>query len=96
VPKLPAEDYHADELADDLHAHGFDQLRVRRRGAVVTIESGGKPDVVAHARLRRDSVHLWNLEMPTSGAWKRTPFRDPMDSQVERLVGELAWALAPR
>jgi len=97
VPKPAAEDYHADELADDLADHGFTHLRVRRRGAVLTIESGNKPNVVAHARLRRDTVHLWVLEVSTSeGGWEATPYRDLMDRQVERLVTELAWILAPR
>ena len=97
MPKLAAEDYHADELADDLAEHGFTHLRVRRRGAVLTVESGNKPSVVAHARLRRDTVHLWVLEMPTAaGGWETTPYRDNMDRQVERLVTELAWVLAPR
>ncbi|MEQ9319368.1 MAG: hypothetical protein RIF41_09410 [Polyangiaceae bacterium] len=97
MPKLAAEDFHADELADDLADNGFTHLRVRRHGAVLTIESGKKKDVVAHARLRRDTVHLWILEMPTAdGEWETTPYRDLMDRQVERLVGDLAWALAPR
>jgi hypothetical protein len=97
MPKYAAEDFHADELADELAEHGYTHLRVRRRGAVLTIESGEKRDVVPHARLRRDTVHLWILEMPTAnGDWERTPYRDPMDTQVERLVGELSWTLAPR
>lgn len=97
MPKLAAEDYHADELADDLADHGFPHLRVRRRGAVLTIESGSKPHVVPHARLRRDTVHLWILEMPTAGGkWDVTPYRDVMDRQVQRLVGDLAWTLTPR
>lgn len=75
----------------------FPHLRVRRRGPVLTIESGKKPNVVAHARLRRDTVHLWILEMPTaSEKWEVTPHRDNMDRQVQLLVTDLAWPLAPR
>ena len=97
MPKYIAEDYHADDLADELNERGFPHLGVRRRGAVLTIESGTKPDVIAHARLRRDTVHLWILEMPTaSGAWEVTPYRDLMDVHVERLATELAWIIAPR
>ena len=62
-------------------------LRVRRRGRVVTIESGPAADPVAHARFRRDTVHLWWLEMPARGGrWDRTPYRD----QIERLMATLA------
>ena len=97
MPKLAAEDYHADELADELADRGFPHLRVRRRGPVLTIESGNKPDVVAHARLRRDTVHLWILEMPIAGdKWETTPYRDNMDRQVQLLATDLAWTLAPR
>lgn len=97
MPKLAAEDYHADELEDELADRGFTHLRVRRRGPVLTIESGPKSDAISHARLRRDTVHLWILEMPTAeGAWETTPYRDVMDRQVERLVTDLAWTLAPR
>lgn len=97
MPSLAAEDYHAEELADDLAARGFAHLRVRRRGAVLTIESGPKKDPISHARLRRDTVHLWVLEMPTTTErWEPTPYRQPIDAQLELLVTELAWTLAPR
>jgi hypothetical protein len=97
MPKITAEDYHADELADDLAERGFDHLRVRRRGPLLTIESGPKHDPVSHARLRRDTVHLWCLEMSThSGAWEPTPYRDVMDTIVELLTSQFAWALAPQ
>ena len=97
MPSIPAEDYHAEELADALAERGFTHLRVRRRGALLTIESGDKRDAFAHARLRRDGVHLWILEMPThSATWERTPFRQHIDRQLELLCTELSWALAPR
>lgn len=97
MPKLAAEDYHAEELADDLAKRGFKHLRVRRRGDLLTIESGSKREIVAHARFRRDTVHLWILEMPThSGKWESTPFRQPVEPLTELLVTQLAWALAPR
>jgi len=96
LPSLAAEDYHAEELADDLAARGFRYLRVRRRGALLTIESGPKKDPVPHARLRRDGVHLWILEMPThTGIWEVTPYRQHIGAQLELLVTQLAWALAP-
>jgi len=97
MPNLAAEDYHAEELADDLVARGFPHLRVRRRADVLTIESGPKKDAVAHARLRRVAVHLWVLEMPEpNGTWAWTPYRQPMDAHLELLVTQFAWVLAPR
>lgn len=96
MPKPVAEDYHAEELADDLAKRGFKHLRVRRRADTLTIESGRKPDVVPHARLRRDTVHLWVLEMAThTGRWETTPFRTVMDELVELLTTQFAWALEP-
>ena len=96
MPKYAAEDFHADELEEELVEAGYPHLRVRRHGALLVIESGKKPDVVAHARLRRDTVHLWILEMPTERGWECTPFRDLMDELLALLLGQLSWSLAPR
>lgn len=96
MPKYDAEDFDAEELAQDLADRGFKHLRVRRRGPLLTIESGDKRDPIPHARLRRETVHLWRLEMPTQNGWEPTPYRELMDRHVERLTTELAWALAPR
>jgi len=97
MPKLLAEDYHAEELQEDLANHGFKHLRVRRRGDVLTIESGPKTDPFPHARVRRETVHLWRLEMPTStGRWETTPVRDVPDTLVAILVSVFPWALAKR
>lgn len=94
--KLVAEDHHADELQEGLAAHGFTHLRVRHRGDVLTIESGPSgQDAFSHARLRRETVHLWRLEMPTStGRWETTPVRDEPDNLIAILVSVFPWALA--
>ena len=96
MPTYNAEDFDAEELAEDLAERGFKHLRVRRRGPALTIESGSKTDPIAHARLRRETVSLWRLEMPTSSGWEPTPYRETMDRQLVRLTTELSWALAPR
>lgn len=97
MPKLAAEDYHAEELADDLRERGFKHLRVRRRGELLTIESGDKKDPVPHARLRRETVHLWRLEMPThTGTWDPTPIRDLIGRLLALLTTDFSWALAPQ
>ena len=71
-------------------------LRARRRGRVVTIESGPKGDVVPHARFRRDTVHLWFLELPThKGRWELTPYRDQLEVLMEALETQFPWTLTP-
>jgi hypothetical protein len=96
MPKLAADENDAGDLEDALVERGFPYLRVRHRGALLTIESGSKGAPVPHARLRRDTVHLWILEMPThTGRWEPTPFRQTKNQHVELLATQLAWALAP-
>ena len=65
MSKYCAESWDADAVTRFLHERGYEHLRVRRRGSLLTIESGPVEDPVKHARLRRDSVHLWTLEMAT-------------------------------
>ena len=96
MPKYNAEHFDAEELADDLLERGFDHLRVQRRGPLLTIQSGNKADPISHARLRRETVSLWRLEMPTSSGWQPTPYRETMDQHLARLTTDLAWALTPR
>ena len=86
---------------DWLHEHfakheELGHLRARRRGRVVTVESGPKGAVVPRARFRRDTVHLWLLEMPTHrGRWERTPYRDQLENLMRHVESEFAWTLAP-
>lgn len=71
-------------------------LRVRRRGDLLTLESGPAEDPRRHARLRRVSVHLWRLEMPAaSGRWNLTPFRDQLKILLDMLLHQFPWMLAP-
>jgi hypothetical protein len=96
VPKPSAEPHHASELTRLLHDRGQNHLRVRKRGAVLTIESGPDDAPWRHARLRRDTVHLWTLEMATRGAtWERTPFRAQMGELVEVLTDMFPWTIEP-
>jgi len=72
-------------------------LRVRRRAAVLTIESGTSERPVAHARIRRQAAKIWQLEMAThTGRWQPTPFCGSRDELVEVLVGNFGWTLADR
>jgi hypothetical protein len=84
-----------------LHSHfaanpSLSHLRARKRGRVVTVESGPKGDVVAHLRFRRDTVHLWILEMPSRGKkWDATPFRDQLEHLMEAVESSFPWVLTP-
>lgn len=60
------------------------------------IESGPANDPVRHARFRRDTIHLWLLEMPTRGnRWERTGMRGTLDSLVDALISSFPWMLEP-
>jgi hypothetical protein len=71
-------------------------LWVRRRADLLTLESGSPDQPQHHARLRRVTVHLWQLEMPaSSNRWSSTPLRDPLKVLVEMLIQQFPWTLAP-
>ena len=92
-PEAMAVDWLLDHFAN---TPALRHLRARRRGRVVTIESGPAGDVVPHARFRRDTVHLWRLEMPARHAkWERTPYRDLLENLMELLETQFPWMLAP-
>lgn len=93
----PADQADVDDLIDLLHASAdLRHLRVRRRGGVLTIESGPKGDPVSHARLRRVTKQWWTLEVAThTGDWQPTGLRCPMPELVRTLQQEFPWVLAP-
>jgi hypothetical protein len=98
MPKnLRAEDSHADHVARFLASRdGLDHLRVRRRGPLITIESGPQGDSHAHARLRRVTVQYFQVEMAThTGRWEPTPFRDTLDKVLPMLTDAFGWVLMP-
>ena len=71
-------------------------LRARRRGRVVTLESGPANDVVRHVRFLRDTQRLWLLEFPTRGGrWDRTPYRDTIENLMALLETEFPWTIVP-
>ncbi|MCB9740050.1 MAG: hypothetical protein H6747_12365 [Deltaproteobacteria bacterium] len=72
-------------------------LRVRPHGETLVIESGPDDDPIRHARLRRQTVHLWTLDVADHrGRWQPTPFRDRLHSVVELLLGQFGWVLEDR
>ena len=71
-------------------------LRVRRRGELLTLDSGPTEAPCRHARLRRVTGSLWRLEMPTSSSrWELTPFQDQLKVLLQMLVEQFPWTLAP-
>lgn len=97
MPAPPLDSWDADALTRRLREdYGLTHLRARKRGTVLTVESGSIEDPWPHFRLRRDTVHLFLLELPGRGQrWERTPFRDTMDRLVALLASQFPWTLAP-
>jgi hypothetical protein len=96
MPSPAAEAHHATRVQTLLHQRGAAHLRARKRGATVIVESGPAADPVRHFRLRRDTVHLWYLDMAThTGRWQTTPFRAYLDELVAMVVDSFPWTLAP-
>ena len=94
MPKFSADSNDADDVEAFLHDRHFRHLRTRHRADLVTIESGPAGDPIPCARLRRVSVHLWRLEMPThTGRWEITPFRASLAELLDLLVDRFPWAL---
>lgn len=94
--KPKAEPTHADRVERLLHDAGAEHVRARRYGATVIAESGPDGDPVRHFRLRRDTVHLWCLDMAGHGGrWERTPFRGNLDDSVLQVIEMSSWTLTP-
>ena len=94
MPKFRTERNDANEIEAFLHGRHYRHLRTRHRADLVNIDSGPARVPVPCARLRRVSVHLWRLEMPThTGRWEITPFRGPLGELLEILVDRFPWAI---
>ena len=96
MPKLQADPHDAEAVRAYLEARGVLHLRARKYGALVILESGPVEDPIPHARLRRDTVHLWTLEIATHmGRWEKTGFRALRNELLELLMTTLPWTIAP-
>jgi hypothetical protein len=96
MAKLHAAPEHAEAVTAHLEVRGLRHLRARKHGQLVIIESGPEDDPIVHARLRRDTVQLWMLEIAThTGRWEKTGFRGPLRDLLELLVKDLPWTIAP-
>ena len=73
----------------------MDPLHARPRTTTDPPASPGADEPWLHARLRRDTVHLWSLDMPGhSGRWERTPFRGQRVELVDLLFEQFSWVRA--
>lgn len=95
MPKLAADAAHISATTTELHAHAdLHHLRVRKHGSALVIESGPRDDPVKHARLTRDTVSLWLLDIADHrGRWSRTGLRAPRSDLIDSLVSEFGWVL---
>lgn len=94
--KDPAEPHHAERVEKLLHDAGAKHARARKYGTSVIVESGPARDPVKHFRIRRDTVHLWCLDMANHrGQWERTPFRQNLDELVLMVIETFPWTLTP-
>lgn len=73
----------------------LNHVHVRRRGDLLILESGPREDPFPHARFRRNTAHLWDLEMPSNGGkrWEQTPIRAPLNELAETVITRFAWML---
>lgn len=95
MPRYHAESYDPPAVEKRLHDRGLTHLRARKHGDAVIVESGPTSDPYKHFRLRRDTVHLWWLDMASRGSrWQKTPFRDQRDKLVDIVIDQFPWTLA--
>ncbi len=82
-------------VRDRLHKRGLTHLRVTTRHPLITIDRGTEDDPWPCARLRRDTVHLWILEIAGAGGrWETTHLRGLMDELIDCLVDQFGWVVA--
>ena len=62
----------------------------------VRIESGSRDEPLRHLRLRRETVHLWRLDIAgRRGRWESTPLRGNLDSLITAVTRDFAWVRTP-
>lgn len=95
---MPKVEQHAlDDVARQLNdVDGLQHLRVRKRGMILTVESGHLDDPDPHFRLRSLDSSTWALEFPARGTkWEPTPYIDTAHNLVEVVVNDFPWMIQP-
>jgi hypothetical protein len=94
MPRYQAESWDPAAVEKRLHDRGLSHLRARKHGAAVIVESGPEDRPWKHFRLRRDTVHLWWLDVAGRGErWEKTPFRAQRDELVDMVVESFPWTV---
>jgi len=97
MPARPVETYHCSQVEEFLRDHGFVHLRARKYGSTIIVESGPDDDAIKHVRLRRDTVHLWLLDIADHrDRWERTHVRGLIEDVLTDLVDSFSWVLTSR
>jgi hypothetical protein len=96
VPKLRAEEDDADDVREVLSRHEqLSHLRVRRRADALILESGPKEEPIRHARFRRMTAGIWELDAATHrGQWEWTGHRALLRKLLDILLDEYPWLVA--
>lgn len=97
MPAVPTKNL-INSVQIQLHQYqGLEHLRVTARGEVLSIVSGSDSDPVRHARLCRQAVDLWRLDVAgRGGRWEPTPLEDTASNLVTLLVEQFGWVLMPQ
>ena len=70
-------------------------VKVRVRGNILTLESVDEDGTTYPlARLKKKSVHRWDLQMPTRRGWEPTFIDGTAEELMRILVEKFPWALA--
>lgn len=97
MPAVPTK-YLIASVEGQLHQYqGLEHLRVTARGEVLSIVSGPETDPIRHARLCRQAVDLWRLDVAgRGGRYEPTPLQDTAENLIALLVEQLGWVLTPQ
>jgi hypothetical protein len=69
-------------------------IKVQVRGNALTLTSADEDGTVYPlARMKRMSVHMWYLEMPTRSGWEPTFIEGTEEELMNVLVQQFPWAL---
>ncbi len=96
MAKFLAEPDDADDVRELLARHkGLSHLRVRRRSEALILESGPADDPARHARFRRMTAGIWELDAATHGGrWEWTGHRALLNKLVDTLINEYPWLVS--
>jgi hypothetical protein len=91
----PIDRSHVEELRHILSRLGLQEFHVAKHSPCLRVEAIDEQGNYPVLRLRRDTVHLWILELPKStNRWETTPYRATMPELMNMVVADFGWLLA--